>query len=64
MLRLYVNASETIQKFKSDVSGSTAIEYGLLASGIAVAIIAAVFHLGSQVSSMYEGFAALVSDTW
>ncbi len=64
MLHLYVNASETIQKFKSDVSGSTAIEYGLLASGIAVAIIAAVVHLGSQVSAMYDGFAALVSGTW
>ncbi len=61
MLSLYVNASETIQKFKSDVSGSTAIEYGLLASGIAVAIIAAVFQLGNQVASMYDGFTALVS---
>ena len=61
MLRLYVNASETIRKFKSDVSGSTAIEYGLLASGIAVTIIVAVFQLGNQVSSMYDGFTTLVS---
>ena len=61
MLSLYVNASETIQKFKSDVSGATAIEYGLLASGIAVAIIVAVFTLGTKVSAMYDGFTVLVT---
>ncbi len=62
MLHLYVNASETIQKFKSDVSGATAVEYAVLASGIAMAIIVAVFNLGTEVSSMYDGVTTKVAD--
>ena len=62
MLHLYVNASETIQKFKSDVSGATAIEYAVLASGIAMAVIVAVFNLGNEVSSMYDGVTTEVAE--
>ena len=36
-----------ICSFLSDESGATAIEYGLIAAGIAVAIIAAVGLLGT-----------------
>lgn len=32
----------TVSRFLHDESGATAIEYGLIAAGIAVAIIAAV----------------------
>jgi pilus assembly protein Flp/PilA len=35
-------------KFWADQSGATAIEYGLIAAGIALAIIAAVNGLGAQ----------------
>ena len=54
MLRLYVIASEALSKFKADTSGATAIEYGLLASGIPVAIIIAVALLGGEVSALYN----------
>jgi pilus assembly protein Flp/PilA len=37
-----------IRKFLADESGATAIEYGLIAAGIAVAIIAAVIGLGTR----------------
>jgi len=42
MLKSYLN------RFASDESGATAIEYGLIASLIAVAIITAVTTLGTK----------------
>ena len=40
-------------KFLADESGATAIEYGLIAAGIAVAIIAVVQGLGSKLNSTF-----------
>jgi pilus assembly protein Flp/PilA len=37
-------------RFVKDDSGATAIEYGLIAAGISVAIIAVVQGLGSQLN--------------
>ena len=42
-----------VRKFVGNESGATAIEYGLIAAGIAVAIIAAVGLLGDSLSSMF-----------
>ena len=53
MLGLYVNLMEKIQKFAADASGVTAIEYGLIAAGIAVAIITAVGLLGTELAAMF-----------
>jgi pilus assembly protein Flp/PilA len=39
--------------FLSDQSGATAIEYGLIAAGIALAIIAAVNGLGSNLNDKF-----------
>jgi pilus assembly protein Flp/PilA len=36
-----------LKKFIADESGATAIEYGLIAAGIALAIIAVVNNLGT-----------------
>jgi pilus assembly protein Flp/PilA len=41
-------------KFWSDESGATAIEYGLIAAGIAIAIITAVNNLGSNLNSVFS----------
>jgi pilus assembly protein Flp/PilA len=43
-----------IKSFLSDESGATAIEYGLIAAGISVAIIAAVNGLGGKLNSNFE----------
>jgi pilus assembly protein Flp/PilA len=43
-----------IKSFLKDESGATAIEYGLIAAGIAVAIIAAVNGLGVKINSNFE----------
>ena len=40
-------------KFLKDESGATAIEYGLIAAGIAVAIIAAVGLLGNSLNALF-----------
>ena len=40
-------------KFLSDESGATAIEYGLIAAGIALAIIAVVNGLGTNLNGVY-----------
>ena len=41
-------------KFLRDESGATAIEYGLIAAGISLSIIAAVNGLGTSLSSKFE----------
>jgi pilus assembly protein Flp/PilA len=43
-----------IKSFFKDESGATAIEYGLIAAGIAIAIITAVNGLGGKLSSNFD----------
>jgi pilus assembly protein Flp/PilA len=43
-----------LRRFACDQSGATAIEYAMIASGIAVAIAATVTLLGSSVKGQYE----------
>ena len=40
-------------RFLKDESGATAIEYGLIAAGISVAIIAVVNGLGSKLNTTF-----------
>jgi pilus assembly protein Flp/PilA len=42
-----------VKHFLKDQSGATAVEYGLVAAGISVAIIAVVQGLGSKLSSAF-----------
>ena len=41
-------------RFMNDDSGATAIEYGLIAAGISVAIIAVVNGLGTQLNTTFS----------
>jgi pilus assembly protein Flp/PilA len=41
-------------RFLADQSGATAIEYGLIAAGISLAIIAAVNGLGSTLNTTFS----------
>jgi pilus assembly protein Flp/PilA len=43
--------------FLKDESGATAIEYGLIAAGIAVVIIAAVNTVGSKLNTTFTSIA-------
>ncbi|MGZ9143480.1 MAG: Flp family type IVb pilin [Candidatus Binatia bacterium] len=42
-----------VSRFVKDESGATAIEYGLIAAGISVAIIAVVQGLGSKLTTTF-----------
>lgn len=42
-----------VKRFARDESGATAIEYGLIAAGVSVAIITVVNSLGSQLKSTF-----------
>jgi len=47
-----------LARFVKDESGATAIEYGLIAAGISLAIIAAVNGLGSSLSGKFTSINA------
>ena len=45
-------------RFLRDKSGATAIEYGLIAAGISVAIITVVNTLGSQLKTTFSNISS------
>ena len=48
-------------RFGSDESGTTAIEYAMIAAGVSVAIVGAVTGLGSHLkTTFYDKLAALL----
>jgi pilus assembly protein Flp/PilA len=65
MIKFYTSATNTLfavkksfsdraRKLVDEESGATAIEYGLIAAGIAVAIIAIVFTLGNDLADFFQ----------
>lgn len=44
----------TFKKFFSDESGATAIEYGLIAAGIAVVIITVIGTIGTNLTAKFQ----------
>ncbi len=58
MNRLATHCSDIVRKFGqllADERAATAIEYAMIASGVAAAIAATVFSLGTQVKqSLYQ----------
>lgn len=44
---------QTLKNFLADESGATAIEYGLIAAGISLAIIAIVNGLGTNIKNKF-----------
>jgi pilus assembly protein Flp/PilA len=45
--------TKVLKDFLADESGATAIEYGLIAAGISLAIISAVNGLGSRLNTKF-----------
>jgi pilus assembly protein Flp/PilA len=45
---------QKVLKFLADESGATAIEYGLIAAGISLAIIAVVNGLGTNLNTKFS----------
>ena len=50
---------QLLREFGNDQSGATAIEYGLIAAGISVAIVTAVGLVGAQLNTLFH---TVVSD--
>ena len=47
-----------VLRFVKDDNGATAIEYGLIAAGISIAIIATVNALGTQLNSTFSSISS------
>lgn len=43
-----------IEAYKKDIDGATAIEYGLIAAGISLAIAAVVFAFGDDLTDLFD----------
>ena len=50
---LEVKLKQVLKRFWSDESGATAIEYGLIAAGISLAIIVVVNGLGTNLFNQF-----------
>lgn len=57
MIKLIAKA----QAFIESKDGATAIEYGLIAGGISLAIVASVFLFGDRLSSIFSTMAGAMS---
>jgi pilus assembly protein Flp/PilA len=57
---LGMNDAPEIDRLLIDESGATAIEYGLIASGIAVALIAAVKGVGTNLKTTFGSISTAV----
>ena len=54
-------ASHQLRRFCADESGATAIEYAMIASGIAVAIMTMVYTLGGKVKTLFTTVSGMFS---
>ena len=50
----------TLKRFAKDESGATAIEYGLIAAGISVAIITVVQGLGTKLANTFTNITTAI----
>jgi pilus assembly protein Flp/PilA len=50
--------TKLVSRFVRDESGATAIEYGLIAAGISIAIITIVGNLGTKLSGTFNSISA------
>jgi pilus assembly protein Flp/PilA len=51
---------QILLRFHKDQSGATAIEYGLIAAGISIVIIAAVLGIGSDLNTTFGDVSSAV----
>lgn len=61
MLQVCLTITNTAHRFRRQLSGATAIEYGLLIAGIALVVGIALAALGVDMKKVYEDMAALLS---
>ncbi len=59
MLMLYVSVVEKLQAFE-DETGATAVEYALIAAGIALAIIVSVGLIGDELAVLFNSISSQI----
>lgn len=52
--KLFVKTQQALENYKNDEQGVTAIEYGLIAAGIAVVIATAVATVGTDLDAIFK----------
>ena len=60
MLKPYIWAGEKLRAIE-DESGATAVEYALIAGGIALAIIVAVGLIGDELSVLFNSISSQIN---
>ena len=62
-MKFYTKIQALMNSMRNDEEGATAVEYGLMVSLIAVAIIAAVSLIGVNLDEMFDGVRARLDPT-
>ena len=62
-MKFYTKIQALTNSMRSDEEGATAVEYGLMVSLIAVAIIAGVSLIGDNLAEMFNGVGAALDTT-
>jgi pilus assembly protein Flp/PilA len=55
------NLMKEVKAFINDEEGASAVEYGPLVAGIAVAIMSAVYFLGTTLTSLFSSAATRIA---
>lgn len=55
------NMSQLALRFMKNDAGATAIEYGLIAAGISIAIVAVVFALGTELNTTFSSVSSAIN---
>jgi len=61
MLRVCLTITETAHRFRRELSGATAVEYGLLVAGVSLVVGIAMAVISIDMKQVYEDVAALLS---
>ncbi len=59
---LFVEVPEKIRKLAADSCGATAIEYVLIAAGIAMAIVITVALVGEELAALFDSLATSLAN--
>ncbi|WP_435641190.1 Flp family type IVb pilin [Micavibrio aeruginosavorus] len=60
MLFTFIKAIK--EAYVKDIKGATAIEYGLIAGGISLAIVASVFAFGDDLAALFSSIADAMAE--
>ncbi len=58
---IFLGLASAIRGLRNDTSGATAVEYGIIAAGISVAIIGSLTVVGNEVATIYGTISTAVS---